>query len=419
MHFIKIKFVASIVFLALLSACNIFGSKQNDTVDDVFKQGNIDPNLVPNNISYVPIYPFIPNVRNPLDVIVGYDDLVYVVADNDENNIEDNEIMVFNGKAELVYRLAIPGATDIAQDRRLHTYIAGRYFSVADKSINLAAVYHVENLAAGKPKFNDTLKHFACDESRRNTAFRGQDDIAVAFTGLATLFDNTLYVARSGPRNDVTGIARPDNGVLVFNANGENIGFANGLNPTQSSLKSAAGITAIATQAGPPQRLSGISTSPNFYLALGNPNYALEYRALGIQATLDPDQGMVYGENTSLLNFDNTKADRFLYESFRFKQPSDIFFAPDANAYIFVTDIATDSLYVFTNVGFEGVNPPANSNIKKQINVSFGGSGADGKASGPFNFIDPSAVCYYRRMVLVADKGNNRICRYMLNTDIQ
>jgi hypothetical protein len=241
----------------------------------------------------------------------------------------------------------------------------------------------------------------------------------VQFTGLATLFDNTLYVARSGPRNDVTGIARPDNGVLVFNSNGENIGFASGLTPTQSSLKSAAGITAIATQAGPPQRLSGISTSPNFYLALGNPDYALEYRAIGIQATLDPDQGMVYGENTNFLNFDNTKANRFLYESFRFKQPSDIFFAPDANAYIFVTDKATDSLYVFTNIGYEGVNPPANSNVKKQIIVSFGGSGADGKASGPFNFIDPSGVCYFRRMVLVADKGNNRICRYMLNTDLQ
>lgn len=419
MHFVNNKLVLSIAAIALLSACNIFGSKQNDTVDDVFKQGNIDPNLVPNSVSYVPLYPFITNVRNPLDIIVGYDELVYVVADNDENTIEDNEIMVFNGKAELVFRMAILGATDITQDRRLHTYIAGRYYSVADKSINLAAVYHIENLAAGNPKFNDTLKHFACDESRRNTAFRGKDDIDVQFSGLATLFDNTLYVARSGPRNDVTGIARPDNGVLVFNSNGENIGFANGLTPTQSSLKSAAGITAIATQAGPPQRLSGISTSPNFFLTLGNPDFELEYRAIGIQATLDPDQGMVYGENTSFLNFDNTKADRFLYESFRFKQPSDIFFAPDANAYIFVTDKATDSLYVFSNNGYEGVNPPANSNVKKQIIVSFGGSGVDGKASGPFNFIDPSGVCYFRRMVLVADKGNNRICRYMLNTDLE
>ncbi len=419
MHFVKLKLLLSLVIITLFSACSIFGSKQNDTVDDVFKQGNIDPNLVPNSVSYVPIYPYITNVRNPLDVIVGYDELVYVIADNDENSIEDNELMIFNGKAELVYRLAILGATDITQDRRLHTYIAGRYYSVPDKSINLAAVYHIENLAAGKPKYNDTLKHFACDVSRRNTSFRGQDDIAVKFTGLATLFDNTLYVSRTGPRNNLTEIAKPDNGVLIFNSNGENINFADGLTATQSSLKSAAGITAIATQAGPPQRLSGISTSPNFYLALGNPDYSLEYKVLGIQVSYDQDQRISYGENANFLNFDKTKADRFLYESFRFKQPTDVFFAPDANAYLFVTDKETDSLYVFSNSGFEGVNPPANSNFKKQIIVSFGGSGADGKASGPFNFVDPSGVCYYRRMVLVADKGNNRICRYMLNTDIQ
>lgn len=271
MHTVTNKIIALLAITILFAGCSLFGSKQNDTVDDVFEQGNIDPNLVPNSVSYVPVYPFITNVINPLDVFVGYDDFIYVIADNDESSIDDNELQIFDGKANLVFRMAITGATDITQDRRLHTYIAGRYYTAPDKQTNLAAVYHIENLAAGAPKFLDTLKHFACDESRRNTAFRGADDIAVEFTGLATLFDNTLYVARSGPRNDVTSIARPDNGVLVFNANGENIGFTTGLNPNSSSLKSSVGITGIATQAGPPQRLSGISTSPNFYITLGNP----------------------------------------------------------------------------------------------------------------------------------------------------
>lgn len=136
-------------------------------------------------------------------------------------------------------------------------------------------------------------------------------------------------------------------------------------------------------------------------------------------ATNDPDQGMVYTENSSFLNFDVSKADRFMYESFRFKEPQDIYYAPDASGYIFVTDKATDSLYIFTNTGFEGVNPPANSSFKKQVIVSFGGSGKDGSSSGPFNFKDPMGVCYYRRSVVVADHGNNRICRYVLNTDLQ
>ncbi|MDP1727444.1 MAG: hypothetical protein Q8M15_11725 [Bacteroidota bacterium] len=411
------------LILALLStaigSCSLLGNKKNNTVDDVFKQGNIDPNLVPNNVSYVPVYPFINNIRKPLDLYMGYDELLYVVVENDENTIDDNQVLVYDQKAQLSYSLNIPGATDVTQDRRLHTFIAGRYYTDANKTVHLAAVYQIANIGTGNPVYMDTLKHFDCDESRRNTSFRGADDIAVKFTGLACLFDNTLYIARTGPRNDQTGIARPDNGVLVYDDKGINIGYTSGLNPNESSLKSSVGISGLATLAAPPQRLSGISTSPNFYITLDDQTKNLEYRALGIVAINDPDQGMVYGENTSFLNFDQSKASRFMYESFRFKKPEDIFVAPDVNAYIFVTDSESDSLYIFTNVGFEGVNPPANSNFKKQIIVSFGGSGADGKGSGPFNFIDPSGVCYYNRTVLVCDKGNNRICRYRLNTDLQ
>jgi hypothetical protein len=28
-------------------------------------------------------------------------------------------------------------------------------------------------------------------------------------------------------------------------------------------------------------------------------------------------------------------------------------------------------------------------------------------------------ICYNRKMIYVADKGNNRICRYKLNTDLE
>jgi hypothetical protein len=109
-----------------------------------------------------------------------------------------------------------------------------------------------------------------------------------------------------------------------------------------------------------------------------------------------------------------------MYEPFKFKKPEDCFIAPDATNYYFVVDSETDSVYVFTNQGFEGVNPPANSTIKKQINVSFGGKAIDGKPlDGPFNFLDPMGICYNRKMIYVADKGNNRICRYKLNTDLE
>lgn len=409
-------------FTFILGSCSLIGDKKNTTANEVFNQGNIDPNTGLNNVGYVPVYPFINNVNKPLDVFYGYDELIYVVVENDETTIDDNEVLVFDQKADLSYRFTIPGATDFTQDRRLHSYVAGRYYpdKAGSPAINLAAIYHITGIGSGNPVYLDTLKHFQCDESRRNTSFRGTDDIAVKFTGLATLFDNTLYVSRTGPRNDLSTVARPDNGVLVFSAQGVNIGYSTGLNPLESSIKSSVGISGLATLAAPPQRISGISTSRNFFLALGEEqNRNLEFRALGIAVTEDPELGFVYNENTNFLNFDKTKADRFMYESGRFKKPEDIFASPTENGFLFVTDSGTDSIYVFSNTGFEGVNPPANSSFKKQVIVSFGGSGADGKASGPYNFIDPTGICFFNRTIFVCDKGNNRVCRYRLNSDLQ
>ncbi|MEI7803650.1 MAG: hypothetical protein WCI97_13430, partial [Bacteroidota bacterium] len=45
--------------LSLFSSCDfLFGSKKDKTTEDIFKQGAIDPNLVPNQVGYVPLLPF-------------------------------------------------------------------------------------------------------------------------------------------------------------------------------------------------------------------------------------------------------------------------------------------------------------------------------------------------------------------------
>ncbi len=414
----KYSFFLIIAVVLFNSACSLVGDKRNKTADEVFDQGKVDPNLNVSNVGYVPLYPFFNGIRNPLDVFVGYDELIYVIAENDEADINDNELLIYDQKGTLSYRLRIPGATDVVQDRRLHTYIAGRAQRPNGTEL-VAAVYRISNLGSGTPIFEDTLIHYLCDESRTTTSFRGPDDVAVQFTGIACLYDNTLYVARTGPTNRTDGFVRPDNGVLVFNPKGENIGFSNGLNPTESSLKSAAGISGLATLVGPPQRLTGINTSKNFFVTLNNRDFNLEYRVLNINVFDDPDAGTQYSENPTFLNFDPTRADRFLYEPNRFLEPYDICVAPDVSGYIFVTDTGKDSVYIFANNGFEGVNPPANINVRRQIIASFGGSGPDGKASGPFNFVNPTGICYFQRTIFVCDKGNNRICRYRLNTDLQ
>lgn len=398
----------TIFCLSIFSGCNfLFGTRDDAVVDEIFEQGAIDPDLVQDEVGYVPILPFWNNFSNPIDIYCGYDEMIYV--------IDDNGLNVLDQTGKIYNTIAIQGATEVTQDRRLHTYVAGR----VDKDIdgdgdaeNLAAIYHITGTATGTIQIIDTLIQPFCDASRNITAFRGADDEAVTFTGIATLADNTLYVTRKGPRNDLAGIARTDNSVLFFDADGNNTGYANGLSPATSNLRSTWNISSIATFAAPPQSLIGISSSPEFLITLNAPDAA--YKCLWITQISDPEAGITYAENAALTVFDYTKADRFLYEPNRFIDPTDVYIAPDFTGYIFVTDAGTDSLYIFTRKGYEGVNPPAGSTTTKQVIASFGGIG-----DGPFNFIDPSGVSYLRNMVYVVDKGNGRICRYKLSTDLE
>ena len=391
-----------------LQSCEfLLGSKKDDTVDDIFDQGAIDPNLVPQSVGYVPVLPFFQGFINPVDICVGYDEMIYVV--------DDNGVNVLDQKGTRYTILPIPGATDVVQDRRLHTYIAGRVTVVrGGNTLNLPAVYHLVNTGTRTYSIIDTLIHPDCDESRLTTPFRGAEDEQVQFTGLATLHDNTLYLSRTGPRNDFSSSARPDNAVLIFDAAGKNIDYAAGLNPVSSGLKSSVGISSIATLAAPPQRIFGMSESRNFVVTLNSTATPLEFRVLALRYLVDPELGPSFAESSELLDFDTTKAKRFLYQPGRFKSPEDVFVAPDQLQYSFVVDSGTDSFYQFTNRGYEGVNAPATYSDRKQIIASFGGNG-----SGPFQFKDPSGVCYFKRMVYVADKGNGRICRYKLSTDIE
>ncbi len=397
--------------LALTSCTTLFGDKKDAQVDDVFEQGAIDPALVPQNVGCVPVFPFFQGFSHPVDVFVGYDELIYVV--------DDNGLNILDQKGTKYRTIPIPGATDVTQDRRLHTYVTGMVYD-ANSGYHLPAVFHLKGTAEDHIVFVDTLIHPYCDDSHQSSGYKVYpEDAQVRFTGLATLYDNTLYVARTGPKNNVNSTVRPDNGVLIYDQNGVNIANAAGLNPVSSSLKSALGLSSIATLAVPPQRQSGISTSKFFTMTQADQSQNIEYRVLGITVYDDPDAGTIYAETPSLLNFDVMKGDRFMYEPYRFKKPEDCYIAFDNLNYTYVVDSETDSLYIFNSLGIEGVNPPANSGLRKQVIVSFGGKDKDGRSDGPFSFNDPSGVCTFRRTIYVADKNNNRICRYKLSTDLQ
>ena len=397
-------FTCCIVF----TSCDfLFGNKEDDVTDEIFEQGSIDPNLVNNEVGYVPILP-IWDVEAPIDIVVGFDEMVYVV------NVQG--LNVYDLKGELQRTIAIQNATDVIQDRKLQTYVTAKITIDTDNDgfeENVACVYKILNASSEiEPVFTDTIIHPYADLTRTNSAFRGADDEAVEFTGLAVLADNTLYVSRKGPRNSLSSTARPDNAILFFDDEGNNIAYANGLNPVSSSLKSTLEVSAIATRVGPPQAINGISTSADFVLLQSS--VEAEFKALNILKFVDPDGGVIYTEDVAFTSFDPLKADGFMYAPFRFKNPADVYIAPDASKFIFIVDAELDSLFQFAPNGLEGVNPPISAGSTKQVFASFGGEGA-----GPFQFNEPSGVCYFDRTVFVADKGNNRILRYRLSSDIE
>ncbi len=406
-NLIKVLFPLLLLSFTLNSCSFLFGSKKDKEVDQIFEQGRIDPNLVPTTVGYVPVLPFFNQYINPVDVYVGFDNMLYVC---DDAGVHVSDI---TGREYRV--IAIPGASKVVQDRRLFTYVCGRVSVIrSGQTYNLPAIYKIMNAATkGNYSIIDTLIQPDCDVTRNN--FRGNDDEKVRFTGIATTADNTLYLTRTGPRNDLAAFSAPDNAVLVFDPSGKNTGYAKELNPNTSSLKSVLGLNGITSFCAPPQVQFGMNQSKDFILAQGDQSQPVEFRVLWIKHNIDAATGeTTFGQNNDLLISDTSKARRFLYDSYRFKNPVDLCISLDKNGYLFVVDDQLDSVFIFTQAGYEGVNAPATSTNKKQIVASFGGTGID-----LFHFNKCSGVAYFNKILYIADKENNRVCRYKLSTDIE
>lgn len=419
----------------LASGCDaILGSKDNGTTDEIFDEGRIDPTLV-DEVGYVPLNPFyslstLGGFDAPTDVYVGYDELIYV-ADRQGLHVLDlagrpqaylGEVGWPNGDTQPLRDIQA-----IIQDRLLQMYVAARRDTVIDgRTWDLPVVYRISGLTSGTPTLEDIIWHPFDDKSRSSNQFRnprefgerGFSDEDAAFTGVAVLASNQIYVTRSGPLNvrddGLPTIVAPFNGVLVFTTEGVNNTFISTLSPNQASLLSAIYPSAVATFIGPPQRSSPDQTE-DFFIAQAPPNESLRYNVLSVRV-VETTNGIEYRVDTERLGASTNpeNGDGFLYGDFRFERPSGLAVAADETGYLFVVDAAKDSLLIFTRNGVEGVAAPPGAGSLRPVKVSFGGLG-----SGPLQFSNPSGVAYFERTVYVADTGNNRIARYRLNTDFE
>ena len=406
----------------------LFNTKDNTDTDEIFDEGKIDPRLE-NVDGYAPVLPFWGGFDAPNDVHVGFDEFVYVTDANGVHLLD---------RADLSPRVTIEleGAEAVTQDRLLNVYVAARIDTIIESidptiTWNLPAVFKIKNMnGAGPVTFVDTLifpfddaslSTSAAQNSRLNRS-SGTNYEKVNITGLSILADNTLYVTRTGPFNETTQVAAPDNTVLEFHRiveNGvetdkmRNVRQIRSLSPNVPSLRSAIGLSGIATFVAPPQR-DTYTDNRSFLITQSQANVDIPFRVLWIDVVETVD-GLIYQQNSQLLAQDTSQASGFLYEPNKFMRPQDVAFGGDDDAFIFVVDSETHRLYQFQSNGQEGVPPPAGAEDQtRQIMVSFGELGA-----GPKQFNMPSAVASFRRAVYAADNGNNRIARYKLTSDFE
>ncbi len=387
------------VLIFVFSSCNNFFGKKT----------NLDflppPNYSNKPVAYVPLQPGIKGLQYPTDVIVGWDQLIYV-ADAGAQKIYSYDI-----SGTPMSSFSIPGLTSVAQDRHLNLLAIGTMDTIINaKKFTLSTIYRLKlDNAQGYGLQNAVIINKTVHPFYFTTGLKDLDT-QTSFKHIGVMADNSYYVTRTGPSNSQTQFGGPDDAVIQFSASDvfESPIYVTGSNNAQYTnyFKKPYGIV---TRAQPPQSNS-VNTSGDFIFTSVQPGFPLEVQE--INKAVDP----MFGVSYKLVYYpvgDTTKASGFLYTPNKFVEPTGVTIAGDGTNYVWVVDAYKDSLYQFNGQGFEGVTPPPGYGSTKNIKVSFGGLGGD------FTHFDhPMAVAYYNKIVYVADAGNGRILRFELTTDL-
>jgi hypothetical protein len=383
--------LAVVMVIGLFSGCEgFFGKKMDPSFIDV-------PTYINKEVAYVPIQPVWDGYSHPVDIIAGYDELIYIADDLSE------EIICLDQAGNEIGRMSVPGVHALAQDRSLDLLALGTFDTLGT---SLQAIYRIglDNVG-GYGLNNAVITERILHPFYYKSTFAPNVDDQVVLNSIAVRANNEYYVARSG--NSVSTVYGPDDAVVRFNSRDQ---FVSTLTVNTNSgvlsdyFKKPFGIT---TKAQPPQS-PFVSTEGDFFFTSLSASTQIKVQSINIVETENGNSYLV----DELPVGDTSAADGFLYSPGRFASPVDVTYSGDGTNYLWVVDGEKDSVYQFTSLGFEGVKAPAGAASRKNIKVSFGGTGV---ALTQFNA--PTAVAYYDRILYVADGGNRRILRFKLTTD--
>ncbi len=381
--------------LMFLPACGFFGNKTDISFIDV-------PLYSGKQVAYVPVQPVLDGFTEPVDVIIGYDEMIYVADAGTE------EIVSLDLSGKELGRMSIPGISRIAQDRALDILAIGSCDTlIGSNNVTLTTLVRIDLKQISYGLNSAVITNRIVHPFYFKSSFDPGKDILPKFTGIAVRADNSFYLSRTGP--NVSQVFGSDDAVLLFGSNDiliSPIVVTTQLGIFNDYFKIPMSITGRAQAPQSPF----VNESGDFIVTSFSPTVALKVQYITENET---ETGIDY-RLAEMITGDTTKADGFLYSPYRFATPADVTYTGDGTNYLFVVDSEKDSVYQFTNTGLEGVKPPAGSTTTKNIRVSFGGSG-----TGLTRFDRPMGVAYYNEVLYVADAGNGRVLRFKLTTDLE
>lgn len=319
-------------------------------------EGNISGDTI-----FVKLNPEWNGFNHPEDVIVGREPLIYV-ADTD-----GDRIVMMNLDGQILGTRTIKHPIAIAQDYKLNLLVCGQFDTLGQ---TFSAVYKIDLFSANHSLETASIKRILPQLSDLNKPDR-------KYTGVTVFYDNSYIVARTGPNN--TNLIDPDNSLLKFITKN---------NGTKDSL---IGRVALLQPTGTGTMSVNVVSSVKSF---NKRNYDLIINLIGDNSF--KTQWLRYVSSQEFTGYQNNlnpnESDMMTPGYFISPQGSEI----DASGNIYVAESLKDSVYKFNSFGDKL--------------IGFG---------GPNVFNEPFAVAYFDKILYVADRGNNRILRFQLSTDIQ
>jgi hypothetical protein len=329
--------------------------------------GNSNANIAGDTI-YVQLNPEWSGFNHPQDILIGREPFVYV-ADTD-----NDRIVMLNLNGDILGTRNIKKPVALAQDYKLNLIVCAQLDTIVNGQTNtFGAVYKLDMVSAQHQIANAPITRLLPRPVDLNYPLR-------RYTGVAVFYNNTFYVARTGPNN--SSFIDPDNSILYFSpkklfAGGEGdtlIGRIPNIDPISSGLVSAYQISSLTSfnkkNIDFIETLTGNNAFKTQWLT-----YVVTPVSADYEARLTPSDGGA------------------LMTPNKFEQPEGSCIDDAGN--IFIADAKKDSIFKFTPFGDEL--------------QSFG---------GPLVFNGPYSVAYFDNILYVADTGNNRILRFILSTDL-